>query len=219
MPPHLSASALIAAWETGAVRRPLDRALAVLWAAQATGGDPADLPLAERDRLLLGVHAATFGPSLAGRATCPSCGAELQMDLDAAALAAALPVDPADEPRPLTSRDLAAAAGSDDVAATLRARIAGPELDAEAAGRMDLMIARAAERAQLSISLTCADCATGWSEILDIPAFVWAEVEAAAVRRLAEVADIAAAFGWAERDILAMSPARRAAYLARARPV
>lgn len=215
MPSHLSASRLLAAWEIGAARRPMDRALAVLWAADAD--DPADLPLPERDRRLLAIRAETFGPSMPGRASCPGCGAELEMDLDALALADALPSGTDQDLRPLTSRDLAAAAGTSDIAATLRQRIAGPDLDGDAAAMADRMIAEAAERAELGIRLTCAGCGAEWTEVLDVPAFVWAEVEAAAVSLLAEVADLAAAYGWDERDILALSPARRLAYLARAR--
>lgn len=193
----------------------MDRGLAVLWAAE--GGEPADLPLSERDRRLLTIRAETFGPSMAGRASCPGCGAELEMDLDAVALAEALLSETDQDLRPLTSRDLAAVAGAEDIAGALRLRIAGPGLDNDAAAKVDRKIAEAAERAELGIRLTCADCAAGWTEALDVSAFVWAEVEAAAVGLLAEVADIAAAYGWAERDILGLSPARRLAYLARAR--
>jgi nucleotide-binding universal stress UspA family protein len=95
--------------------------------------------------------------------------------------------------------------------------MAGADLDPDAAAAADRAIAEAAERSELSTHLTCADCGAEWTETLDVPAFVWAEVEAAAVGLLTDVAELAAAYGWAERDILAMSPARRSAYLARAR--
>ncbi len=217
MPSRMTSSNLLAAWETGAARRPLDRALAVLWAAAAGGGDPAGLPLAERDRRLLAVQAKTFGTVMGARATCPSCGMELEMELDPRVLAGSLDTDDCGPLRPLTSRDLAAAAAAGDPAAALRARIAGPDLDPDAAAAADRAIAEAAERSELSTHLTCADCGAEWTETLDVPAFVWAEVEAAAVGLLNEVAELAAAYGWAERDILAMSPSRRSAYLARAR--
>jgi hypothetical protein len=213
----MTSSDLLAAWEAGAARRPLDRALAVLWAAAAGGDDPAGLPLAERDRRLLVVRAETFGTAMGARATCPGCGLELEMELDARVLAGSLDTDDSGSLRPLTSRDLAAAAAAGDAAAAVRARIAGPDLDPDAAAAADRAITEAAERAELSTRLTCADCGAEWTETLDVPAFVWAEVEAAAVGLLTDVAELAAAYGWAERDILAMSPARRSAYLARAR--
>ncbi len=217
MPLRMTPSNVLAAWEAGAARRPLDRALAVLWAAGEGGEDPAELPLAERDRRLLAVRAETFGTEMEARATCPGCGAELELTLDARRLAGSLAPDDGGPCRPLTSRDLAAAVAAEDAAATLRARIAGPDLDPDAAAAADRAIADAAARAELATRLTCADCAAEWTETLDVPAFVWAEVEAAAVGILSDVADLAAAYGWAERDILAMSPARRLAYLARSR--
>ncbi len=48
---------------------------------------------------------------------------------------------------------------------------------------------------------------------LDIGRFLWREVSVAARRMLAEVHLLASAYGWAERDILALCPVRRAAYL------
>ena len=49
--------------------------------------------------------------------------------------------------------------------------------------------------------------------LFDIGAFLWSEIEACASRLLAEVDALARAYGWRERDILAMSGIRRAAYL------
>src|SRR5690606_25623889 len=74
---RLTAPSILAAWEHGAGRLPLDRAIAILWAASTCDDvDPADLPLAERDRRLLAIRAATFGPTIPARATCPECNAE-----------------------------------------------------------------------------------------------------------------------------------------------
>src|SRR5262245_3241326 len=105
---RLSVSDILAAWETGYARRTLDRALTLLWAAGAAEDqDPADLPLVERDRRLLSIRAETFGPSLSARATCPECGAQLEMELDASVLADALRAPAGGQtPRPMTSRDL-----------------------------------------------------------------------------------------------------------------
>ncbi|AUH64203.1 hypothetical protein [Paracoccus zhejiangensis] len=221
MASRLSASGCLAAWETGAGRSPLDRALAMLWAAeddQPFAGDPADLPLAERDRRLLALWCGSFGPSMAGRASCPDCGAELELDLEASALAALLPDEPGQGLRPISSRDLAAVAelSPERVAAGLRDRIAGPGLTGTAAAEAERAIAEAAERAELCIRLTCAACAREWTEILDLPHFLWARVETSALALIGQVATLAAAYGWAERDILALSPARRLAYLQRA---
>lgn len=219
---RLDASGILTAWETGAARRPLDRALAILWAA-GSGDDPADLPLAERDRRLLALRAATFGADLPVLTTCPDCGATLEMQLDARALAETLPTDSRAGPaagrltRPITSRDLAAIAGLDGAARdlALRARLA---CTAQApAADLDHEIEAAATAAELTTRITCTECSGEWAATLDVAAHLWADVEAAALRLLAEVADLAACFGWAEAEILALSPARRAAYLGWAR--
>jgi hypothetical protein len=215
---RLAPSDILAAWETGAARRPLDRALAVLWAAGATDQrHPADLPIAERDRRLLSIRAGTFGPTLPARATCPKCGTEMEMELDARELADALPA-PGDQasPRPLTSRDLAAVAevAPEELQSALRARLAGEEDDDE---ELDRRIEDEASAVELSAWIACAACGAEWTETLDVGAFVWAELEVAALGLLGEVADLAAAYGWSEAAILALSPERRRAYLGRAR--
>jgi hypothetical protein len=219
---RLSASGMLAAWEAGYARRPLDRALTLLWAAGAAGnGDPADLPLAERDRRLLSIRAGTFGRSLSARATCPHCGAELEMELDASVLAEALPA-PADDQaprRPITSRDLAAVAElpEAEMLAGLCQRLAAEDFsdtDAEALGRW---IEAQAAAAELSTRITCSECGAGWIEVMDVASYLWAEVENAALALLGEVAELAAAYGWSEQDILSLGTARRAAYLVRAR--
>jgi hypothetical protein len=87
---------------------------------------------------------------------------------------------------------------------------AGPEaVPAEALRRFDEMHAAA----ELTCAVECPGC--GARELLDfdIARFLWAEVRAAARRLLAEVHELASAYGWSERDITTMSPARRYAYL------
>jgi hypothetical protein len=48
---------------------------------------------------------------------------------------------------------------------------------------------------------------------LDIASYLWSEIHAWAGRMLRDVHALAAAYGWREADILAMSPWRRQAYL------
>jgi hypothetical protein len=67
--------------------------------------------------------------------------------------------------------------------------------------------------AEIGCAVDCPACATRQVLDLDIGRFMWREVAVAARRLLAEVHLLACAYGWAEQDILALSPARRAAYL------
>ncbi|MGC9418733.1 MAG: hypothetical protein ACP5EN_07130 [Rhodovulum sp.] len=225
----LNAEAMLAAWEAGARRGPLDRALMLLWAG-GQGEGAADLALVERDRRLLHLRRATFGPEMDCVATCPNCGARVQVTLDAATLAGALTADtPATVAvggreialRPLTSRDLAAAAGvaPEALPGFMRMRLA-PEaetLDEAEACTLEAEIEAQAAEAEARCLMVCLDCGTEWRESFDIAAHLWTEVEAAALRLLSEVADLARAYGWTEAEVLALSPARRAVYLALAR--
>jgi len=228
MTPGLSASAIVGAWELAEGRGPLDRALLLLWAAGASD-DPATLPLAERDRRLLALRRASFGDGLACTVACPACGAPLELELSAAELAAALPAAAPEvvegggvriELRPLDSRDLAAAAAlpEAEVAGFLRARACGREaLTAAIAAEVDARLETRAAAAELTLSLACAACVAAWRDSLDVGAHVWSEVDQAARRVMREAAEIAAAFGWSEAAILAMSDARRRVYLQLAR--
>lgn len=221
----LTSQGIVKAWEAGAGLSPLDRAIALLWIADGDAST-ADLPLAERDRRLLALREATFGRQFAAVAGCPECGERTEVTLDTADLAPLL-VAPGTADveignltvtlRPLTSRDLAAAAGlaGAEVAGFLRNRLTGrpADLPEDTARQIDALIEEREAKGELSCRLTCADCGADWTEHFDVAAHLWAEVEAAAHRLLCEVAEIAAAFGWSEADIMAMSEARRAAYL------
>ena len=68
-------------------------------------------------------------------------------------------------------------------------------------------------QAEIELALECPTCAHAWLARLDVIAFVWAELGALAQRLLHDVHRLAAAYGWGEAEILAMSPWRRRAYL------
>src|SRR5919197_70002 len=84
----LSASELLAVWERGLSQTPFERALGLLGAACA--GEPpealARLSVGERDARLLTLREWTFGRQLVGLVSCPGCGEQLEINLDAADL-------------------------------------------------------------------------------------------------------------------------------------
>jgi hypothetical protein len=232
MPDRLSDAELLAAWDIGSARGPIDRALLLLWAAGDREGDLASIPLAARDRRLLRLRAASFGDRMDCLADCPACGASVEGTTSAEALAAALPEATATEVhvgphrialRPLDSADLAAAARCTDVgdaeALLLERSLAGtpPDLGPEERRRLADAIAARAEAAELALAMECPDCGNAWTEVLDVARFVWEEIEAAALRLMAEVAELARVFHWSEAEVLALGPRRRRAYLALAR--
>ncbi len=126
--------------------------------------------------------------------------------------------------RPVAPGDLAAAATSPDPVAELRRRClaaTGEDRRAVDPATLPPEVLQAAEAAmvaadplaELLVALACPDCGAGFEADLDVGAFVWAELDARARRLLHEVDVLARAYGWTEPEVLALSEARRAAYL------
>jgi hypothetical protein len=67
--------------------------------------------------------------------------------------------------------------------------------------------------ANLELRVNCADCGAVWDAPFDPVPFLWERVEASARRLLGEIHALARAYGWREADVLALSSARRRAYL------
>ena len=65
----------------------------------------------------------------------------------------------------------------------------------------------------LSLALSCPCCNHAWDVGVDVGSFLWTEIDVLARRLVTEVHRLAAKYGWSEAEILAMSAARRAAYL------
>jgi hypothetical protein len=226
---RLSDAELLAVWDIGSARAPIDRALLLLWAAGDREGDLASIPLAERDRRLLRLRAASFGDRMDCLAACPSCEASVEVTTSAEELAAALPEASAAELRigphhvalrSLDSADLAAAGSCADLAeaeALLFERsLAGtlPDLGPMERRRLAEAVAARVEAAELALAMECPVCGNAWTEVLDVARFVWEEIEAAAQRLMAEIAELARAFHWSEAEVLALGLRRRRAYLA-----
>ena len=205
----ISSADCLKLWEAGAGLHPLDRGLLILDAAlpERSPEALADWPLGRRNQALARVHCASFGRYLQGWTACRRCGEKLEVQVDGRLLAEGeAPPDPAaPEPivvnghkfRRVTTRDLAAVARETEVRqATLR-----------------LVHRCQLEPAETQLALRCPACEQEWEETLDIVAFLWREIEARARRLVREIHWLAATYGWAEADILAMSAVRRALYL------
>lgn len=231
----LSASTLLGLWELGHARHPIDRALLLFaaarphWAAERL----ADRPLGQRNQALLELRKQTFGARIDAQVECPACGETLAFELEADDfLAQALPDDaPAEFEaaghrfRLPSSRDLALATAEPQGDAAALAilerccveRPGSPDVGALQAQAEDAF-ARLDPLADIELALTCASCGHAWEAPFDIASQLWDEIDARARGLLADVHALAAAYGWAERDILALSEPRRSAYLARVRP-
>ena len=234
----LTAAALLDVCDRGAALPGDARALLLLGAALPGSPRLAELPLAERDRRLLELHTATFGPELPAFVACPGCGDRLELSLDATALHPPAPPPGPAQTWPVDgggvrmrfrlpdSRDLAAAgrcASVQEARRELAERCVTVAVDASGAavGRLpDEALAALAARmdevapaTDVSLALTCPSCATAWEAALDVAGFVWTEMAARARRLLREVDAIARVYHWSEAEILALPASRRRAYL------
>jgi len=233
----LTAVDILTIWEKGQELHPLDRAMLLLTFAlpELPPADLRRLTIGQRNGRLLQLRQLTIGPSLAGLVTCPQCGETLEFNL---AVGQLLLPDPAQSVQTLrvaefevqatlpTSEDLAALLAAPSLPAA-RARliercvravgpsgpVAAADLPETAVSQIADALAEADPLADLRFAFACADCGHEWQALFDILAFFWTELAAAARRLLREVHQIARAYGWREADILALSSARRHAYL------
>lgn len=220
----LSGEKLLRAWESSRELPDQEAVLAVLALAwpKRSRSEWAQAPLGERNAMLLELRVATLGRRMEGFAECPACGALLEFVLDAAELKEQLRAQLAavDQPRQKTARpantaDLIAASAAEDeeqARAILLARTM--KLDGNAAGEVALeQFERINGAAEIRVELVCPACPARCPLDLDIARFLLREIAAAARRLMREIHELASAYGWSERAIAAMSPARRAAYL------
>lgn len=225
-----SPAALLALWEHGASLHPIDRTLALCRAARANvpPAQLADLPLGQVNTALLELRRANYGPRLAAQIDCVRCTTRLELSLDLDAVISGLQArdsgDRADAAgsgmRAPTLRDLAAVAQAPnpDIAARMLLERCGGEERARAmpsSWDAERSIETLDPAADIALALTCEECGHQWSASLDVGALLWEEISACALALIDDVHRLAAAYGWAEHEILALGAARRAAYLER----
>jgi hypothetical protein len=229
---------LFGAWEAALPLAPVPRALAL--AALVAPGDPealAALSIGRRDSLLLALRARAFGARAQAQVACPACASELELALDVAALHA-LGRDTTTDTvtiahgdvlvtvRLPTSADLLTLAGS-AIAPNARrlaercvidarsqdCAMSPADLPAEIVSAISNRLSEIDPLGDIAVSTDCPGCGHHWDAPFDIAAFLWTELHAWACRLLRDVHALASAYGWRERDVLAISPLRRRAYL------
>ncbi len=240
----LSAPQLLALWDAGQNRHPIDRALLALALAMPEEAPDglADRPVGWREVNLLALRNASFGSALEGYAPCPSCGSVMEFSLDGAALLGELPAPDGDsliqfdgrQWRLPTSRDQALILDAPDpetavlsllerclVAETVpnqnaavnreksQKLLSSPAAINELEARMEALD----PAANIRLGMQCSDCGHAWDAVLDIGTCFWDELGMRARQLLESVHRLASAYGWREAEILALSPARRSAYL------
>lgn len=230
------ASDVLASWEQGLGQGVVERGLTLLALARPDlpRSDLAAVSIGERDRQLLRLREALFGSRLVGLIPCPNCGEQLELEVDLPALSQveAAPEDALllrEEGYELQLRrpdslDLLACAEGNEAAEALLHRciasarregapVAVEELPEAVIERAVRRLAEADPLADAHFTVSCASCAHAWSAPFDVVSFLWVEIEAWSTRLLQEVHVLATAYGWTERDILDLGPARRQRYL------
>lgn len=236
----LSATSLLTTWEAGLAQSSARRALLLLAAAEnvESSGELERLPVGERDARLLALRESAFGPRLECIVGCPACGETLELAMSLSDLYATARKEGAELPavardgyevrfRLPTSADLLALETAPDEAAGRRLllercvleaqRQASPaafeELPADVLGEVVAAMDRADPRANVELALHCPECGHEWLSAFDVVSYLWKEIDGWARRTLEDVHSLASAYGWSEREILAMSASRRHIYL------
>jgi len=222
----LSATELLSVWESGRSQVPLQRALTMLAVAcPAVSFDSlARLTIGQRDARLLRLREMTFGFGITGVTDCPECGEKIELSVDSSDIGPATETEPPNELvvqanggevrfRLPTSADLLAVNSH----AQLLERCllnGGDHLSENLEAKIGEKMSSADPMADIALALNCPSCEHKWEAPFDIVAFLWHEISTAARRLLREVHTLASAYSWTESEILALSPARRRAYLA-----
>lgn len=226
-----TAAALLDVWERARRRPPHERSLQLLaWALPEQAPDAlADFDLGLRDWHLLRLRQALFGHALAAHGECPHCGERIELQVDTRALQADTPpaapthrVDGAGRRYRLpNTRDLIAVARMPNPETAARALYRACCLDGTGENgdrgreRVERELSELAAQRCIRLDLRCAACGDRWLMEFDPGGFCWEEIEACAQTLLDDVHRLASAYGWSEREILALGDARRTAYLER----
>lgn len=225
----LSPSQLLELWEHGTARHPLDRGLLLF--AQAAPDIPteqlADRPLGQCNAALMQLRWRSFGTRMPLWVDCMSCGERMELELMPDQLPPMFPPPESVEVagqhfRCPTSRDLARVAGMSDLQAASHELLLGCSGDAALASiereQIEVAIEDADPWADLSLAFQCPVCGQDGQAALDVAGYLWEEIDVYSRQLLNEIHLLAQAYGWSESEILALSAARRGAYLARVAP-
>jgi len=229
---------LLHVWELGAGRPGTLRALLLMTAVvpEQDGKALAHWNIGRRDRLLLDLRDALFGPEVRCLTDCVHCGEPIELDFrindirvphgesgrpyyleagnyevqyrlpDSADLLALDGEAPAQAERQLLAR------------CVMDARMQGGSVEAAELPDAVLLavsqgMSEADPQAEVLLEVSCPACSAMSPAPFDIVSHLWAELDAWARRMLREVHMLALAYGWGEAEILRMTAARRRAYL------
>ena len=232
----LSGERLLAAWDRAQGEHALLRPVTLLAAAmpECHRAQLLDMPITERDRLLLQLRELSFGPVMDGFAICMHCGSAMEFSISVATALGSLDekhmptsIDWMEGGEPLhlrtaTTADLLASVQMPTAALAeerLLSRCLGlDDVSADAAkyfqrSAMHEHFEQLHAASELRCALACPQCAHEETWDLDVAHFVCLDARHAAHQLLEDVHALALHYGWSEAAIAGMSPRRRNAYL------
>lgn len=234
--PVRNAARVLQIWESASTEPAVRMGLELL---AMTGEDASRLTIGAFDARLLRLRGGMFGPVMQAAATCPSCGNRLELEVDTARL----PVHADDRqvregfeidvdgyhilcrlPQAGDAREAALCNGPAEARSLLLRRcvtqarrdgatVPPEELPDSVCLAIGERMAAEDPEALLSLAVECPCCLHSWEAPLDVAAYLAREVGAWALRLLSDVHALASRYGWSEREILEMSPKRRAIYM------
>lgn len=223
-------------WEQVAALPPARRSLCLLAGLSKSTDSLGDLSVGERDRRLLLIRNELFGDRIEGVTECPNCGVRVELSFSIANVAGETT---SLEPSPLhsdgynvrwrlpTSQDLADLADETEPSRLRdkllerclldvrhdRKQVPPLECPGNVIEKVSEAMALADPFADARLGMECPECGHSWKAAFDIGTYLWRELDVWAKRLLGEVHNLASAYGWCERDILALSAQRRRMYL------
>ncbi|NNG00316.1 MAG: phage baseplate protein [Desulfobacteraceae bacterium] len=243
----LTAAELLAVWEHSLNKSQLEKAITLLAAACPEMDAEAiiQLPIGERDAMLLQLREWMFGSRLVNTAHCPQCTEPVEWENRVADLSTPPKPDLNSSDafhlkvseyelhfRLPDSNDIAAALKkNDDQAARngllrrciLEARHADRPCDigslpAAVLEKLSRRMEKLDPQAEIRMELTCPSCEHQWRILFDIISFLWADINRWAENMILTIHELARKYGWSETQILELSPVRRQMYLGLIRP-
>lgn len=231
----LSESAILSAWEQGASAAPFERPLVLLHHASRAMPPVVDgWTVGQRDARLIDLCVLTFGPIVTGTAPCMSCGVPVEISFNLASIRSdhgdagsrwELVLDGGRRlvfrlPTAADLRDASRSRSAEDGARMLAAgclvegwSAGDPPVSDSLIEALGSAMAEHDPQSDVTLESRCPGCGAELTTAFDVAEYLWRRVAIAGRELIADVHQLASAYGWSEAEILAIPPGRRQRYL------
>jgi len=237
-----SVSELLNFWEYNINQTLIRRAVDILCLAYPgiKVNEIAALCIGERDARLLLFRELMFGRQMRNMAACPECSEKNEWETDTRDLLVQLP-EASTSPGKYIIKEKGYAISYRLPDSTDISKVIDEDKNTGSAGRLltklvldckfknkpceiqdipveildelDREIEKKNQQADIRMIVQCVNCNHEWEVQFDIVSYLWSEIDDWARHILQDISVLAYTYGWSEKDILNMSPARRQIYL------